>query len=69
MEAVQYIQKDSNALIVRVVRRDGYDIREEKALLNEIYTRIPKDVEVKIEYVDKLERTKAGKIRLIISEI
>ena len=69
IEAAQYVQKDLYSLTVKVVRRSGYDQEEEKALLNEIYSRIPKEMKVTIEYVDKLERTKSGKIRLIISEI
>lgn len=63
------MQKDLYSLTVKVVRRSGYDQEEEKALLNEIYSRILKEMKVTIEYVDKLERTKSGKIRLIISEI
>ena len=51
------------------MKGEGYDEKEENALLNEIYTRIPRDVAVKIEYVDEIKRTKSGKIRLIISEI
>ena len=58
-----------NLIIVKVVKGEGYDEKEENALLNEIYTRIPRDVAVKIEYVDEIKRTKSGKIRLIISEI
>ncbi len=63
------MQKDLYSLTVKVVRRSEYDQEEEKALLNEIYSRILKEMKVTIEYVDKLERTKSGKIRLIISEI
>ena len=69
IEAAQYIQEDLYSLTVKVVKGKGYDEQEEKGLLNEIYSRIPKEVKVKIEYVDKLERTKSGKIRLIISEV
>lgn len=58
-----------NLIIVRVVKGEGYDEKEENALLNEIYTRVPQEVIVKIEYVDEIKRTKSGKIRLIISEI
>ena len=69
IKAAQYVQKALNLIIVKVVKGEGYDEKEENALLNEIYTRIPRDVAVKIEYVDEIKRTKSGKIRLIISEI
>ena len=51
------------------MKGEYYDEKEENALLNEIYTRVPQEVIVKIEYVDEIKRTKSGKIRLIISEI
>ena len=69
IKAAQYVQKTLNLIIVRVVKGEGYDEKEENALLNEIYTRVPQEVIVKIEYVDEIKRTKSGKIRLIISEI
>lgn len=69
VKEVQYYQKDLYNLYVRVVPRPGYDENEEQKVIDSIRLRLPQEVSIHIEYVDKIERTKNGKIRYIISEI
>ena len=69
VKEVQYYQKDLFNIYVRIVRRPGYDDNEEKKVIDSIRLRLPQEVSIHIEYVDKIERTKTGKIRYIISEV
>lgn len=65
----QFFQKDVHNIVMRLVVRDGYTKNDEKLVLNLLLERLPSEVNVKIEYVDEIEKTKSGKIRYIISEI
>ncbi len=64
---VQFIQKDLYNIILRVVRRQGFSSKDEKEVINTLRKRLPKEVNIIVEYVDKIERTKSGKIKYIIS--
>lgn len=69
VKEVQFYQEDLYNIYVRIVRRPGYDKEEEKKVIASIRERIPQEVQIHLEYVDKIERTKNGKIRYIISNI
>lgn len=69
VKEVQFYQEDLYNIYVRIVRRPGYDEEEEKKVMASIRERIPQEVQIHLEYVDKIERTKNGKIRYIISNI
>lgn len=65
----QIYQNKPGLIIVRVVRSSSYNEDDEKRLLYEFYKRIGNQGEVKIEYVNRIERTKAGKLRFVISDL
>ena len=69
VKEVQFYQKDLYNIYVRLVRRDGYDQEEEQKVIKSVRERLPDDVNVHIEYVESVERTKTGKIRYILSDI
>lgn len=69
VKEVQFYQEDLYNIYVRIVRRPGYDEEEEKKVIASIRERLPQEVQIHLEYVDKIERTKNGKIRYIISNI
>lgn len=69
IKAAQLYQPDINTLIVRVERNADYDMQEEHDIIKEIEGRLSCHMEIKVEYVEKIERTKSGKLRLIISDI
>lgn len=69
VKEVQFYQTDVYNIVVRIVRRIGYDENEEQKVVNCVRERLPENVNIKIEYIEKVERTKSGKIRYIISDI
>jgi phenylacetate-CoA ligase len=65
----QIVQHASGILDVLVVRGQSYCESDEQSLRLELTRRIGNDMEFKIEYVDELQRTNAGKLRFVVSEI
>jgi phenylacetate-CoA ligase len=54
---------------VSIVKSPAYNDRDETALRREFESRLGADMEVNVSYVEKLERTKQGKLRFVVSEI
>lgn len=65
----QIYQKTPGEIIIRVVRGSRYTETDERALIREARKRVGDDTETLIEYVDRLERSRAGKLRFVISEM
>lgn len=64
----QLYQARPGHLLVRIVRGNRYTDDDECALLTEITKRVGDRAETKIEYVEVLERSRAGKLRFVVSE-
>jgi phenylacetate-CoA ligase len=56
-------------MVIRVVRGHEYSDADEHTLLEETAKRVGTDMRVEIEYVDTLPRTRAGKLRFVVSEV
>jgi phenylacetate-CoA ligase len=69
VRAAQFRQRSLNDIELRLVTISGYSIKDEKALLGEISKRLGDQHSVKIRYVDEIEKTKSGKLRLVKSDI
>lgn len=65
----QVVQRELGAVVIRVVRRDNYNAASEAALRNAVHSMISPSLRVDFEYVDEIERTKAGKFRAVVSEL
>ena len=65
----QIHQSRPGAITIHVVRMPGYTTDDEQALLRETRKRVGDDTEVRVEYVDRVERSPIGKLRFVISEI
>jgi phenylacetate-CoA ligase len=65
----QIIQGRAGEAVFRIVRAAGYGKADETALRSEVYKRVGDRLAVSFEYVDVLPRTKAGKLRLVVSEL
>lgn len=61
----QIIQNSLNSIEVKIVKNNLYDKEQEKNFLNALTERIGGEMEVKIYYVDAIEREKSGKFRLV----
>jgi phenylacetate-CoA ligase len=69
IKEAQIHQKDLYNIDFNIVRGNSYNIQIENDLWHEIRKRIDKSVHININYVDQIERTKSGKLRLVISDI
>jgi phenylacetate-CoA ligase len=65
----QIIQRDLAEITIRVVRREPYDVGDERRLAAETRLRLGSEMRIRFEYVDALERTSAGKLRFIVSHL
>lgn len=56
-------------IVYRIVRGNDYGPQDERRLLEETRLRLGDLVSVKIEYVDRIERSRTGKLRFVVSDI
>lgn len=54
---------------VLIVKAPAYDDRDEAELRREIASRLGADMGVTVSYVEKLERTRTGKLRFVVSDL
>lgn len=69
IEEAQIHQHSLNDIEIKVVKGPYYSKDDENLLIKESTERFGKDVNVSIKYTDKIQRTKSGKLRLVISDI
>lgn len=65
----QIIQKKPGELIIKVVKRSNYSEADETKLISEVRNKLGMSTKVKIESVSEIPKTKAGKFKLVISEV
>ena len=65
----QFEQRDTQSVILRIVRNNAYSELDEQCLLQELYQRIGSALDVKIEYVDFIPRGRNGKLRFVLSSL
>ena len=69
IKETQIYQKDLFNIELNIIKGNDYTQADENKLIKEIRERITDDVNIKINYVDKIERTISGKLRLVKSEV
>lgn len=65
----QIVQKDRYNILIRIVKTDAYSDLDEEKTTKGLRERLGKSMKISYEYVDKIPRTKSGKMRLVISEV
>lgn len=65
----QIVQRARGEMTLRVVRGVGFAEDDERQLLAETRYRVGAAMRVDLEYVDRIERTATGKLRLVVSEV
>jgi phenylacetate-CoA ligase len=65
----QIRQSRAGAITIHVVRMPDYTEADERSLIDETRKRVGDRTDVRVEYVDRLERSAIGKLRLVVSEI
>ncbi len=69
IKEVQALQYDPGELLLKMVVRDNYSVRDEEFLKRQFKELISPTLKLKIEYVSEIEREKNGKFRVIKSYI
>jgi phenylacetate-CoA ligase len=65
----QYVQRERGAVIVRIVKEQGYSDRDTDAIRVELRKRLGNDMEFAFEFVNSIPRGKGGKFRAVINEL
>ena len=65
----QFVQDNVDEVVLRIVRDEGYGPRDEQAIWAEAKNRFGDALRLKIEYLDKIERTPGGKFRFVVSHL
>lgn len=65
----QIVQHDMDEVVLRLVKDDGYDYDDERAIAAEARVRLGSSIKIRFEYVDNIPRTKNGKFRFIESTL
>ncbi len=65
----QIRQQRVDEVVFRVVRGNGYTVADEKRLIDEARRVFGDVIGISVEYVDRLERGRNGKHRLVLSEL
>lgn len=69
VEESQIIQEDREHIRIKIVKRPSYEDKDSQYLLEEFRKRVGDGMQVEIEFVEAIERTKAGKFRWVISKV
>ncbi len=69
IKEAQIIQEKLEYLTIRYVKDENFDKKDLELLKKECYLRLGDGVKIYFEEVEELERTKAGKLRFIISRL
>ena len=66
---MQVVQRRRGAIEIRVVRDQSFDSSDEHLLVNEFRKKLGPEIEIEIDYVKDIERTRAGKYISIVNEV
>ena len=58
---MQVVQKRLGAITVRVVRDEGFETADAEQIIREFRKKIGDEIEIELDYVEDIERTRAGK--------
>ena len=65
----QYVQKQRNTVVLRVMKAETYTEADQRRILNRMGTRFGDEIQLRIEYVTKIQKTPRGKTPLIVREL
>ena len=65
----QYVQKQRNTVVLRVMKAETYTEADERRILNRMGTRFGDEIKLRIEYVSEIQKTPRGKTPLIVREL
>ncbi len=69
IRASQFVQEQAGVAALRIVRGNHYGPEDETLLARELASRLGTGIDIRLEYLDELPRTKSGKIRFVVSSV
>lgn len=69
LKECQVVQQRLGEIIIKIVRRDGYSIKDEETLRNNVIQWVSPTIKMRFEYVDSIPRSQSGKFRAVVSEL
>ncbi|KKH47205.1 phenylacetate--CoA ligase family protein [Methanosarcina sp. 1.H.A.2.2] len=69
VEKSQIIQEKKDQITIKIVKKRGYSEKDSEILLKELHERVGFEMDIELEFVEDIPRTKAGKYRWIISRV
>ena len=65
----QIYQPDLTRVVLRLVGANGFTTRDEVALISAARTWLGSGLRIEIEHLEALPRTRAGKLRFVVSDV
>ena len=65
----QIVQNDTNSVIIRIEKQNGYTGRNEKTILHEARARLGTTIDIQFQYVQEIEKEPNGKFKFIVQNI
>lgn len=65
----QFYQEARGICFINIVKKDNYSRLDEKNIIKELSKKFGEDIILKVNYVNKIERTKGGKYRFLIQRL
>lgn len=70
IEESQIYQKDKEEVVVRIVKGQKYDdVNDTNKIINSARDRLGNDINIRVEFVEGIKRTKNGKLRFVVSDL
>jgi len=66
---VQFIQEDTKNLRIKLVRLPTFQAQDAERILREIQARVGGGMNLQIEFVEQIPRSRSGKLRCVISKV
>jgi len=67
VKEAQIIQQKLGEIIIKIVKRENYSLKDEKQVKSEISKWISPKLEVEFEYLNEIPRDTSGKFRAVVS--
>ena len=65
----QFVQINNKLVVLNIVPGSNFSNHDEDKLNHEIRQRIGNEIEIRIDYINKIKRSRSGKVRLVVSKI
>ncbi|MFH1618353.1 MAG: hypothetical protein ABIG11_00450 [bacterium] len=65
----QFVQEKETEVVINIVKRDGFSENDEKKLIKYVHDLIDEKIEIKLNFVASIPRTKMGKFQLVVSKL